>query len=457
MIKPALQGRLRQQMALTPQLQDAIHLLQLSTLALNTQIQETLESNVMLEAQESSEHHHAKENAISYYESRCVPSLTKSPTYRDSTDQIIEKTHAPDMTLRDYLYWQMHLTAFTMQDKAIATVIIDSIAEDGFLSSTLEELLQCLSAHQDITLDDIEVVLHQIQNFDPSGVGARSLQECLLIQLRQLPNKKSLHEQAMHIIKEHMTLLGKQAHSDIMRQCQLSKDEFYQTMELIKSLNPRPGNAINPTQAACIVPDVIIKKQQGKWVAQLNEHTLPKLSINQRYAGYVQRANQSPDNVLLREHLQTARWFIKSLQSRQETLLKVANCIAQAQSAFFEYGEEAMNPLVLQYVADKVGLHESTVSRVTTQKYLLTPQGIFELKYFFSSHVATQGGGVCSSTAIRALIKRFIGQENHQKPLSDHKIAHLLVEQGICVARRTVAKYRESLHIPPSHERKGGV
>ena len=457
MIKPALQGRLSQQMALTPQLQDAIHLLQLSTLALNTQIQETLESNVMLEAQESSEHHHAQEQTIAHYDNHTISSFTKPSIYRDSTDQIIEKTHAPDMTLRDYLYWQMHLTAFTVQDKAIATAIIDSIAEDGFLTGTLEDILQCLSTHQDITLDNIEVVLHQIQNFDPSGVGARSLQECLLIQLRQLSNKTPLHEKAIRIVKEHMALLGKQAHDDIMRQCQLSKDEFDQTMVLIKSLNPRPGNAINPTQAACIVPDVIVTKQHGQWVAQLNEKTLPKLSINQHYASYVQRANQSPDNVLLREHLQTARWFIKSLQSRQETLLKVANCIVEAQSAFFEYGEEAMNPLVLQYVADKVGLHESTISRVTTQKYLLTPQGVFELKYFFSSHVSTQGGGVCSSTAIRALIKRFIGQENRQKPLSDNKIAHLLVDQGICVARRTVAKYRESLNIPPSHERKGWV
>lgn len=455
MIKPALKTQLSQQLALTPQLQEAIHLLQLSTLELNAQIQQTLESNLMLEAQESAEDHPVQETNIPQYEHYYASSLTRQSTYRDSTDQIIEKTHAPDMTLRDYLHWQMQLSDFSMKEQTIATAIIDSIGEDGFLTDTLEEISHSLCDYQDITLADIKATLHQIQHFDPSGVGARNLQECLLIQLQQRPNTTPLRDKAIAIVKESMVLLGKQAYADMMRYHRLSKDELDRIMTLIKGLNPRPGNAINPVQAAYVIPDVIVSKHQGKWVAQLNEHTLPTLSINQRYAGYVQRANQSRDNVLLREHLQMARWFIKSLQSRQETLLKVADCIVNAQSAFFEYGEEAMNPLVLQYVADKVGLHESTISRVTTQKYMLTPRGIVELKYFFSSHVATQGGGTFSSTAIRALIKRLISQENSQKPLSDNKIAHLLVEQGVCVARRTVAKYRESLHIPPSHERKG--
>ncbi len=474
-MKPEMQLRLGQQLTLTPQLQQAIRLLQLSTLDLQTEIQQALESNMMLEAEEanntseqtSSSTTQLSANASSDNATNSTIQTTFDESYQtkvairgkrnDMPGDSFEHLHATKTTLRDHLYWQMELAPFTPRDKAIAMAIIDAIAEDGFLQCSLMDILESVYSNEPISLDEVEVVLHQIQNFDPCGVGARNLRECLLRQLQQLPSESPWRDQAMVVLKDHIALLGKRDYEKIMRLTTLSESDFNCVMQLIQKLNPRPGNAINPTQASYVIPDVIVRKQHGKWIAILNDVSMPKLRINTQYAGFIRHARDVADSTLLRNHLQEARWFIKSIQSRNETLLKVAECILEAQHAFFEYGEEAMKPMILQDVAQKVELHESTISRVTTQKYMHTPRGVFELKYFFSSHVSTRSGGECSSTAIRAFIKRFVAAEDRKKPLSDSKIADLLAIQGINVARRTVAKYRESLQIPPSNERKSWV
>ena len=301
-------------------------------------------------------------------------------------------------------------------------------------------------------------VLHRIQQFDPIGVGYRNLSECLLIQLNQFENPKELKLiiNAKLIVKEYISLLGNRDYAQLMRKAKLKEAELRETIQVIESLDPRPGAKISPPSTTYIVPDVIVTKQvgPGKWKVELNPDTAPKIRINNDYASLVKRADPSEENNYLRDNLQEARWFIKSLQSRNETLMKVATRIVEHQKGFLEYGEESMKPLVLHDIAEAVKMHESTISRVTTQKYMHTPRGIFELKYFFSSHVSTKGGGECSSTAIRAIIKKLVAAENARKPLSDSKITQLLEEKGINVARRTIAKYRESLSIPPSNERK---
>lgn len=469
-MKPGLQLRLGQQLTLTPQLQQAIRLLQLSTLELDQVVQQTLDSNIMLEMDENNNAKaetqsaadvlHDKSAEIDKFSIFSDASQTKVASRVKRSDfyaMEIEDTQATKTTLRDHLYWQMNLTPFTETDKIIATAIIDAIREDGFLQGSLIDLLESVPSHYAVGLEEIEIVLHQIQNFEPAGIAARNLRECLLLQLRQLPKETPYLQEATAVIMHHTELLGKRDYGKIKRLYDLSDIAFNQVMELIKKLNPRPGNAVNAVEPDYITPDVLVRKQGNEWVALINEDTIPKLRINSEYMGFIERGNKTNDNLLLRNHLYEARWFIKSIQSRYETLLKVAECIVESQQAFFEQGEEAMKPLVLHHVAEKMGLHESTVSRITTQKYMHTPRGIFELKYFFSSHVSTQSGGECSSTAIRALIKKFVAAEDRQKPLSDSRLAQLLASQGLNVARRTVAKYRESLQIPASNERKSWV
>jgi RNA polymerase sigma-54 factor len=300
----------------------------------------------------------------------------------------------------------------------------------------------------------VEAVLHRIQAFDPPGVGARNPQECLLIQLHQLPDSTPQLAQAIKLCHDHFSLLAGQDQNQIKRRLKIDDEELVQIMQLIRSLNPRPGTMIAQSEPEYVIPDVFVSKRHGRWVVELNAETTPKLRVNNDYASLIRRADQSDDNTFLKNHLQEARWFIKSLQSRNETILRVASKIVEYQRGFFEHGEEAMKPLVLRDIAEALEMHESTISRVTTQKYMHTPRGTLEFKYFFSSHVSTSAGGECSSTAIRALIKKLIAAEKPNKPLSDNKIATLLSEQGIEVARRTVAKYRESMGIPPSNERK---
>ncbi len=375
----------------------------------------------------------------------------------DSDGRDFFETHSGSgESLLEHLTWQLELTRFSDIDHMIARAILDSIDDDGYLKATLEELHEGLrlDPEMEIGLEEIEAVLHRIQHFDPVGVGARDPAECLIIQLQALDPDTPYHRLALQLVQEHVTLLGNRDYNQLMRRMKLSEAELQNVLKLIQSLNPRPGSQITSATPQYVVPDVFVIKNKGKWQVDLNIEAAPRLRINSQYASMVKRADNSEDNTCLRNHLQEARWFLKSLQSRHETLLKVARCIVDRQRNFFEYGEEAMKPLVLRDIAETVEMHESTISRVTTQKYMHTPRGIYEFKYFFSSHVGTEGGGECSATAIRAIVKKLISAETPTKPLSDSKIAALLSEQGINVARRTIAKYRESMAIPPSNERK---
>ena len=474
-MKPSLVLKMGQQLTMTPQLQQAIRLLQLSTLDLQQEIQEALESNPMLERQEDGDDFDnsdpladgAEQAASAPQESPLQESATPSVESLDD-DQWSERipselpvdTAWEDIyqtsasSLHSHLLWQVNLAPMSDTDRMIAVTIIDSINNDGYLEESLEEILAAIDPELDVELDEVEVVLRRIQQLEPAGIGARNLRECLLLQLRQLPSTTPWLNEALRLVSDYLDLLGGRDYSQLMRRMKLKEDELRQVIELIQCLHPRPGSQIESSEAEYIVPDVIVRKDNERWLVELNQEAMPRLRVNATYAGMVRRADSSADNTFMRNQLQEARWFIKSLQSRNETLMKVATQIVEHQRGFLDYGEEAMKPLVLHDIAEAVGMHESTISRVTTQKYMHTPRGIFELKYFFSSHVSTAEGGECSSTAIRAIIKKLVAAENAKKPLSDSKIAGLLEAQGIQVARRTVAKYRESLGIAPSSERK---
>jgi RNA polymerase sigma-54 factor len=489
-MKQSIQLRLGQNLTMTPQLQQAIRLLQLSTLDLQQEIQGVLDSNLMLEVAEdegeeggqNNEEPAAQDGAEQAESSEVTepetPSLSESEipdelpvdsvwediydgatSYSqsaadDDRQDSFEVQRGGGESLQEHLMWQMGLTPFSATDQAIAVAIIDSIDDDGYLTTTVEDIHQSLSADLEIDVDEVEAVLHRIQRFDPVGVGARTLSECLLIQLQQYPPDTPLLDKAQELVDQHLDLLGARDLAALTRRMKVTEQELQGVIHLIQTLNPRPGGEVSNTSPEYVVPDVIVTKHKGAWRVELNPETVPKLRINSHYASLIRRADNSDDNTYLKNHLQEARWFLKSLQSRNETLLKVASCIVERQRGFLEYGEEAMKPLVLRDVAEAVGMHESTISRVTTQKYMHTPRGIYEFKYFFSSHVGTADGGECSATAIRAIIKKLIASENPAKPLSDSKIAEILLKQGIKVARRTVAKYREAMSLPPSNERK---
>ena len=474
-MKQSLQLQLGQHLTMTPQLQQAIRLLQLSTMELQMEVQEALESNLMLELDEDGNNTASGEQADEGTEPEPDVAPGDIPTelpvdtaWEDIYDGVpvsqgmsefngveYESPRAEAETLNDHLLWQLGLTRMSELDKAIATAIIDSIDEDGYLSASLEEIQKSLSTPElEIDIPEIEAVLHQVQNFDPIGVGARDLRECLLIQLRHCPEDTPWRQAAVTLVRDHLDLLGQRDFAQLMRLLKLQKEELQEVITLIKTLSPRPGDALQSSQPEYVIPDVFVRNVKGTWRVELNPEAFPRVRVNSQYASLIRRADNSADNNCLKTHLQEARWLIKSLRSRSETLLKVATCIVERQHAFFEYGEEAMKPMVLHDVAEAVEMHESTISRVTTQKYMHTPRGLYELKYFFSSHVFTESGAECSSTAIRALLKKLIAAENAQKPLSDSKLAAILSEQGIKVARRTVAKYRESMAIPSSSERK---
>ncbi len=505
-MKQSLQLKIGQHLSMTPQLQQAIKLLQLSTLDLQLEIQQVLESNPMLEVSEDeaeqTDDTGGVEPDISSDENLSAPTRdgpleslegetpgadtgtaeewpttmpeelpvdtqwedalpsasAPAPAASAPSDSDFEGRNSAGELLQDSLLWQLNLTRLSDIDKAIAVAIIDATDDDGRLTLSLEEIHEYLSLDgelgPDIDFDEVVAVLHSLQQFDPSGVCTRDLQECLLVQLQQLPPETPLLEQAKQLLKRHISQLGNGDYQQILRRTKLSEGEFTEVLALIQTLNPYPGRVIERDSTQYIAPDVYVAKKNNRWVLELNPDIAPKLRINSDYANLIKRADSSPDNVFLRDNLQEARWFLKSLHSRNETLMKVASKIVEHQRGFLEYGEEAMKPLVLHDIADAVEMHESTISRVTTQKYMHTPRGIFELKYFFSSHVSTTEGGECSSTAIKALIKKLIATENPRKPLSDNKITQLLEEQGIKVARRTIAKYRDIMFIPPSNERK---
>jgi len=387
------------------------------------------------------------------YES-VLPATSASSAPADDDNRAYENQSGGEESLHEHLLWQMNLTPFSETDRSIAEAIIDSINDDGYLSVSLEEILQGMGLDEDVGLEEMEAVLHQVQNFDPVGVAARDLRECLLLQLKQLDASQQDVANALDLVENYLDLLGSRDYNQLMRRMKLSREELQQAIAMVQTANPRPGGIIASAPAEYIVPDVLVRKQNNKWRVELNLEAVPQLRVNNHYAGMIRRADSSADNTYLRNQLQEARWFIKSLASRNETLLKVATAIVERQRGFLEHGEEAMKALVLNDIAEELEMHESTISRVTTRKYMHTPRGIFELKYFFSSHVSTATGGACSSTAIRALIKKLIAAENQGKPLSDSKIAKILEGEGINVARRTVAKYREAMSIPPSNERK---
>lgn len=500
-MRPSLQLKMGQQLTMTPQLQQAIRLLQLSTLDLQQEIQEALETNPLLDVEEDFKEtssnnssddlntdSHSKE-ATSSSDSDSLDTPASSDNHEiDTSDQLIKDNISDELptdsswddyisagpstagsgnlpeehqvyqgetteTIQDYLFWQMRLTPFSETDEAIATAIIDAIDEKGFLTLSCNEVLESLG-DEDIELDEVKAVLKRVQFFDPVGVAARDLKECLTLQLSRYPADTPYIDETKSILDKHIDLLGNRDYRTLMRKTKLKENQLKEVMTLIHQLNPIPASSVIHEEPSYVIPDVSVLKKEGRWVAELNNSAMPKLKVNQQYAALSRSTTSDKDAQFIRTNLQDAKWFIKSIESRNDTLLKVANCIVQQQQGFFEYGEEAMKPMVLNDVAEMVDMHESTISRVTTQKYMHTPKGIFELKYFFSSHVGTESGGECSSTAIRALIKKLVAAENPAKPLSDSKIAQILAEQGINVARRTIAKYRESLSIPPSNQRK---
>ncbi|MGF1774703.1 RNA polymerase factor sigma-54 [Vibrio wakamikoensis] len=485
-MKPSLQLKLGQQLAMTPQLQQAIRLLQLSTLDLQQEIQEALDSNPLLDVEESAEEvsNDDKPTAENKDESPTAEIISE-PELKDSSDQIEKSEISNELemdttwddvysantgntgiavdddmpiyqgettqSLQDYLVWQLDLTPFTETDRAIALAIIDAVDDYGYLTLSCEEILESVDI-EDVELDEVEAVRKRIQQFDPLGIASLNLQDCLLLQLATFPEDTPWLAEAKLVLTHHIDQLGNRDYKLVIKETKLKEAELREVMKLIQQLDPRPGSKITPDETEYVVPDVSVFKDRGKWVVQINPDSVPRLKVNQQYAQL--GTGNSADSQYIRSNLQEAKWLIKSLESRNETLLKVAKCIVEHQHDFFEYGEEAMKPMVLNDVALAVDMHESTISRVTTQKYMHTPRGIFELKYFFSSHVSTDNGGECSSTAIRALIKKLVAVENPAKPLSDSKIAAQLADQGIQVARRTIAKYRESLGIAPSSQRK---
>ena len=471
-MKQSLQLRIGQNLTMTPQLQQAIKLLQLSTLDLQQEIQQALESNMMLEVDEdvvgSQEEPKAETEVSSEGSQTDLPDeLPVDSNWEDVFESSLPPSSAPaevaefefqhtkSVTLVEHLLQQLDLILISERDQAIAVAIIDAVNTDGYLSETVEEIYQGLFTQlEDLEFDEVEAVLHRVQNFDPVGVVAKDLADCLMIQLQKLAETVPYKQQAIDLVRRHLNELASHDQARLMRRLGLSETQLKQVIALIRSLDPKPGAQIEGVVSQYIVPDVFVKKLKGLWVVSLNPDIAPKLRVNSGYSNLIKRADNSKDNVSMKEHLQEARWFIKSLHSRNDTLLRVAKSIIEKQQAFFDHGAIAMKPLVLRDIAEELELHESTISRVTTQKYMHTPNGIVEFKYFFSSHVSTEGGGECSAIAIRAFIKELVGNENPAKPLSDSKMSDLLKEKGINIARRTIAKYREAMSIQSSSQRK---
>ena len=480
-MKQSLQLRIGQHLTMTPQLQQAIRLLQLSTLELQAEVQDALESNPMLEQDDGSSEAPETDPGVNgteretpataeVKEAESIPDeLPTDSSWEDVFDTGATSYSAPEAgsgrdlletvtvgsgSLHDHLTWQLELTHFSATDQHIARIIIDSIDDDGYLTVSTEEIHSNLDSRLEIEHDEVQAVLHRIQQFDPIGVGARNVQESLRIQLHHYDPDTPWLKEARILVRDYFNLLSNRDYTRLGRKMKLTTDDLQHVIHLIQSMNPRPGSQFNTTEPEYIVPDVFVTKKKGKWQVELNIDSMPRLRINNLYSKLIKRGSDTKDNNFLRDNLQEAHWFLKSLQSRHDTLLKVATCIVDRQQGFFEHGEEAMKPMVLRSIAETIEMHESTVSRVTTRKYMHAPSGIYEFKYFFSSHVGTETGGECSATAIRAIIKKLVAAENPAKPLSDNKMAAVLAEQGINVARRTIAKYRESLSISPSNERK---
>jgi RNA polymerase sigma-54 factor len=464
-MKPSLQFRLSQHLTLTPQLQQSIRLLQLSTVELNQEIDRILMENPALEREDAEGGEHEQVPVTP------VPSTTSAPTepappetdwsadiasnWRGSAEDEEDGDRSfatPDTpTLRDHLLSQLSLTNLDERDRAFVMVLIDALDEDGYLTQPLEEIAALLPAEAEAGMEELTIALRHLQHFEPAGVGARSPGECLCLQLKALQDD-AVRALALGIAEKHLDLLASRDYTRLKSATGANEDELRAAQRLIQTLNPRPGASFAKVEARYVIPDVIVKKSRNVWRASLNPDAMPRLRINRLYAELAAGARAGGAGIS--SQLQEARWLIKNVQQRFDTILRVSQAIVDRQRHFLEHGEVAMRPLVLREIAQALGLHESTISRVTTQKFMATPRGTFELKYFFGSHVATEAGGAASSTAIRALIKQLVSAEDAKAPLSDARISQILGEQGIVVARRTIAKYRESLQIPPVNQRK---
>jgi len=513
MIKQGLNIKLGQSLSMTPQLQQAIRLLQLSSVELQQEIQEVLETNPLLERVEergeervdeggdkgsdkevsaTSDETLNNEAETSKSESETIPEdLTIDADWDDiydpawkvsnsdsdnSASDFIETMHSSPQGLHEHFNWLIQMSNLSVQDKEIARLIIDYIDETGYLTESLEQIHNSVAGHMLVELDEIEAVLTYIQHLEPIGCGARSLGECLLIQLAEEYSFQPLYKKTRALLEQHLNLLEKRDYAGIKKALRLKSSQLEDMMQLIRTLDPMPGKSLSTPDTDYITPDIYVRKVNGKWKISLNGDTQANLQINDYYASMLdsnktkekqsikekpskqnskQKSKQKREAThYIKENLQQARWFIKSIENRNTTIVNVAHAIIERQLAFLQYGEEAMKPMILRDLANQLGLHESTISRVTTRKYMHTPRGVYEFKYFFSSHVNTDTGGECSATAIRAMIKKLIAEEEPSKPLSDSKLTNLLKERGIKVARRTVAKYREALSIPSSHDRK---
>ncbi|HET9113200.1 MAG TPA: RNA polymerase factor sigma-54 [Burkholderiales bacterium] len=471
-MKQGLQLKFSQQLTLTPQLQQSIRLLQLSTLEMNQELELIVQSNPLLERVDTMDDGEAR---VTEYETTAANNDTaeapaesapkeltemdwnESPAFaqsgEESDDDYETQSSQSVISLREHLVWQLNLTCLMDRDKQLIMLLIDALDDSGYLTQSLEDIAEMLPAELEVGLDELQIGLKYLQSLDPVGIGARDLSECLSLQLQAFPVDTPCLSLAKSIVSRELSALGSRDYAGLKRRLHCDDESLRAASELITHLNPRPGQAFGGSDTRYIVPDVIVSKVKGVWVAGLNPEAMPKLRINQMYADILSR-NREANHQQLAGQLQEAKWLIKNIVQRFDTILRVTQSIVDRQKHFFEHGEVAMRPLVLREIADAVELHESTVSRVTTQKFMMTPRGIFELKYFFGSHVNTDAGGACSGTAIRALIKQLIAAENIKKPLSDGQIAEILAEQGIVVARRTIAKYRESLQIPPANQRK---
>jgi RNA polymerase sigma-54 factor len=467
-MKPSLQFRLSQHLTLTPQLQQSIRLLQLSTVELNQEIDRLLMENPALEREdvEGGEHEgvpgplQAGSASSSSAPAEPAPAETDwsadiaanwrgSPEDEDDGDRNFGTPATP--TLRDHLLSQLTLTNLDERDRAFVMVLIDALDEDGYLTQPLEEIAALLPAEAEAGMEDLAIALAHLQHFEPAGVGARSPGECLCLQLKTLPDD-GVRRLALEIAHKHLDLLASRDYTRLKNATGATDDALRAAQRLIQTLNPRPGASFAKLEARYVIPDVIVRKSRNAWRASLNPDAMPRLRINRLYAELAAGARSGGAGIS--SQLQEARWLIKNVQQRFDTILRVSQAIVERQRHFLEHGEVAMRPLVLREIAQALGLHESTISRVTTQKFMATPRGTFELKYFFGSHVATEAGGSASSTAIRALIRQLVSAEDAKAPLSDARISQILGEQGIVVARRTIAKYRESLQIPPVNQRK---
>jgi RNA polymerase sigma-54 factor len=474
MLKPSLQLKLGQQLTMTPQLQQAIRLLQLPALELQAHIRELLETNVMLEPVDDGheegldtgnlEHTAAPETAEapesthessvevlddSWGEHSVGPAET--PWSGDEDDRQQEFADSAGQSLQEHLLWQLELARLEPRELAIARAIVDAISDDGYLTEPLEEIANTLRPEIHCEPAEVEAALGGVQALDPPGIGARSVGECIELQLRQLDPATPGFNAAIEIARHHLERIAGRELAVVKRELRASDEELACALALVRSCHPRPGATVSAGSAEYVVPDVFVRRTDHGWAVEINSATLPRVRLNQSYASLIGR---NASHATMRAQLQEARWLLKSLEIRHETLIKVARSIVERQTAFLEHGEEHMRPMILKDIAEAIGMHESTISRVTSGKYMHTPRGVFELRYFFSSHVEGADGSGTSSTAIRAKIRKLVKEEEAESPLSDGRIAELLSGEGIPVARRTVAKYREAMGIPPSNERR---